>query len=249
MQAVILAAGFGSRLKDRGRRPKPLVDVGGRPMVEHQLAMLAAAGVSDVLVVVGHAQDRIRSYLGDRVRYVVNDAYASTNSLYSFLRASRHVREDTLVLNCDVLCHPRLMQQLADAPGDALLYDARSGDEAEHMKVAVHGNRLVDMSKELPPHEVCGENVGLLKMRRDTVARVAQAGRAILREGGRRAWLAQAVREVARSTPFQCLDVAGLPWVEIDFPEDLAHARAVVHPAVSPALERLDTDLELRNRA
>ena len=106
MQAVILAASLGRRLRDPQRQPKCLQTVGGVPLVRHQLASLASVGITDVLVVVGHAQHRVRAWLGSSVRYVVNEAYRETNSLYSFLLAAEELRDETIVLNCDVLFNP-----------------------------------------------------------------------------------------------------------------------------------------------
>lgn len=67
--AVILAAGKGTRM--RSDLPKPLVPVAGRPILVWLLDSLAAAGVGEAVVVVGHGADQVRAALGDRVRYAV----------------------------------------------------------------------------------------------------------------------------------------------------------------------------------
>lgn len=239
VQAIILAAGVGMRLRDRRSRPKCLRVVGGATLVEHQLAILAGVGVTDVTLVVGHAEKEIRARLGSRVRYVVNKAFEDTNSLYSFLLAAQEAQDDVIVMNCDVFFHPDLLSRLVMADGDALLYDSESGDEDEHMKVRISGGHLVEMSKVLPGYQVHGENVGVIRLSRQAVKDAAAAARQIVATGGRRAWLAAAINEVAGVHPIECLDVAGRPWVEIDFPEDLLRARTEVLPALTPALDRL----------
>jgi histidinol-phosphate phosphatase family protein len=66
-QAVILAGGKGTRLAERlNGRPKPLVDVGGVPLLERQILQLNAQGISDVVLLVNHAADQIRSFLDER---------------------------------------------------------------------------------------------------------------------------------------------------------------------------------------
>ena len=64
MQALILAAGKGSRLDDHLGRPKCLREVGDVPLLHHQLAALAAVDVLDVLVVVGYEQASVRDSVG-----------------------------------------------------------------------------------------------------------------------------------------------------------------------------------------
>ena len=67
MRAVLLAAGLGTRLAaSTGDRPKILVDVGGRPLLDRQLHYLAAAGVAEVVVNLHHQAELVRSYLASR---------------------------------------------------------------------------------------------------------------------------------------------------------------------------------------
>jgi MurNAc alpha-1-phosphate uridylyltransferase len=76
-QGVILAAGKGTRMRPFSEHwPKPVLPVLGRPIVAYQLEMLAALGVQDVVVVIGHLGHEVVRTLGDggalgvRIRYV-----------------------------------------------------------------------------------------------------------------------------------------------------------------------------------
>jgi choline kinase len=83
VQAVILAAGRGSRLGTYTKqRPKCLVEVDERPLIEHQIELLTQAGVDEICVVVGYRQEAIRAMVGDRAHYIENTAWDETNSLY-----------------------------------------------------------------------------------------------------------------------------------------------------------------------
>src|SRR6266851_3132710 len=125
MQGLILAAGRGSRLVSS--TPKCLVEVGGRPLLSHQVDALRAMGVDGVTVVVGHGEERVRAHLDDGAGVVVNDRYAETNSLYSFWLAREAVREDVLVLNCDVLFPGEVLERLLERKDSALAFDSGSG--------------------------------------------------------------------------------------------------------------------------
>ena len=244
MQALILAAGEGSRLEDPRERPKCLREVGGLPLLHHQLAALTAVDVHDVVIVVGYRQALIRDSVGSWARFVTNDRFAETNSMYSYLLGQRATDDDLLVMNSDIFCDPRMFEMLLDADGDALLYDSSSGDDEEEMKVHVRRGTLVEMSKTLPPGRVSGENVGILRLSRDTAQSTAAAAAALIAAGHDRGWLAEAINFAAADHPIACLDVDGWPWVEIDFPKDLARAREEVFPRVAAAFDPLATDHE-----
>ena len=76
MQLVIIAGGKGTRLKEiLGDRPKPMVEVGGKPLVEHQVLLARKYGIRDVLILTGYGADYIENFFGDgsawdvRIRY------------------------------------------------------------------------------------------------------------------------------------------------------------------------------------
>jgi len=231
MEALILAAGAGSRLQVEV--PKCLVEIGGRPLLNHQLDTLEQAGVDDITLVVGHEQERVREVAEHRAHLVVNERYAETNSLYSFWLARHGVADDLLLLNSDVLFPAELVDRLLAFHGSALAYDSSSGDNDEHMKVRMRWGLLQRMSKTLPPGDTDGENVGVLRLSPADADAAFAAAAWLVEEGCLHEWVGAAITEVARRHPIACLDVADLPWIEIDFPEDLALARNTVWPDIA----------------
>lgn len=230
MQAVILAAGTGSRLG--ANMPKCLVRIGGQTLLEQQLDSLGRVGVTSVLVVVGFRGELIRQRFGPMTTFATNHHYADTNSLYSFLQARSWVTGEVPILNADVLAHPAVLQALVEGPPNAVAYDSGSGHDPEHMKVELHGRCLVRMSKDLPAMRIHGENVGMLRLSRDASRDAFAAAKRMVSNGHRQGWLATAVNHVAKTHAVSTVDVAGLPWTEIDFPEDLRDARRAVWPAI-----------------
>jgi choline kinase len=237
-EAVILAAGRGSRLAAfTADRPKCLVEVGGAPLIEHQLQMLGMAGIRRVSVVAGYRAEDVARAVRGRARVVRNDAWNDTNSLYSLSLCRGHVAGPLLVMNCDVLIHPLALQRLLDVPGSAFLYDSTSGDAEEHMKVELSAQGcLAAMSKALPAERTHGENVGVLRFEEAGAAALFRAAEALVAAGHRNAWMASAVERVARALPLRGVDIADLPWIEIDFPDDLERACAQVWRQVARAL-------------
>ena len=121
MQAVILAAGQGTRLRPfTNECPKPLVSVQGKPMLYYQLEALDGAGVRECVIVVGCCADLVRETIGARfgnvaISYVENEIHDRTNNIYSLWLARRSIVDDILLLEGDLVFEPGL---LLDAPYD-----------------------------------------------------------------------------------------------------------------------------------
>ena len=118
MQAVILAAGFGKRLRPITERiPKCLVPVNGKPLLVNALEILESRGIREAVIVVGHMKDKIYQAVGHqfgqiKISYVANDLYDRTNNVYSLWLARDRLDKDTLLLECDLFYGPDLIDAL-----------------------------------------------------------------------------------------------------------------------------------------
>jgi choline kinase len=237
MKGVILAAGRGSRLNGTaGDKPKCLVRAGGMTLVDRQIRSLRRAGIDDIVVVVGCQADRVRQSCGAGVQYVENCRFAETNSLFSLWTARALLYEGFVVLNCDVLFHPALLDELLATHHDAaLLIDYRGEGEPpygdEEMKVKVRDGLVVDMSKTMDPAEADGENLGIVKFGPASAPTLVAILDRIVADGGLRDWAPKAFRDFAQQRPLHAIAANG-PWIEIDFPEDFQRALKDVLPAI-----------------
>jgi len=232
-RAVILAAGTGTRMGSlTADRPKAMLDVDGRSLIERQLDALAAFGIVDVTIVAGYRRERLRDHLGRRVRFVENARYRETNSLYSLSLARETLGRGAIVMNSDVLVSPALLGRLVDAPvDDALLVDRAGALDDEVMKVRIWQGFAIDFGKDLAPWDADGENVGILKFGADGGRRLVRHLDALIGAGQVNAWAPRAFRALAPEWPLRVVATDGLPWTEIDFPEDLERARQMVDAA------------------
>lgn len=237
--AVLLAAGRARRLGELTRRlPKCLLEVGGRSLVERQVDLLRDAGVAEIVVVTGFEEEQVRRALGEEIRYVHNPRFDETNSLYSLDLALETFEGPFFCMNADVLFHPRLLDRLLEVEADsALLYEPARRLGHEEMKVRIEDGRVVAMAKDLPDGTYHGENLGLLRFGPEGAPLVRRAARELVRAGEHGAWAPLAFAEAARRIPLRAVSTDGLPWIEIDFPEDLERARRVVWPAIAGQAE------------
>lgn len=233
VQALILAAGRGSRLgKLTENLPKPLLQVGSKRLVHRQLEMLSEASVGPVGMVLGYRAGQIVDEVGSQAEYIYNHHWETTNSLFSFVQARDWVYEDLLLMNCDLLLHPKICDQLLDAGPDSFAYDSTSGDAREHMKVNLESGHLNEMSKQLPNPRISGENVGMLYFSAATAQRLFEIGYELIEAGHTTDWVGIAVQRLAKEVPLKGVDIAGLAWVEIDSAYDLQKAKKEVLPAI-----------------
>jgi choline kinase len=199
-RAIIVAAGRGRRLgTETDDIPKCMVPVAGRPILHWQLDALAAAGVTDVVVVRGYHGDRIAPPAGAPVRFVENPEWPRNNILASLLYAEVEMSEGFFFSYSDIVFAPAVARSLAAAatrPGAAdisLVVDRRWEDayvgrtehplpEAELARVEQGpvGPVVSRVGKQAVPREqAAGEFIGL--------AHFSPAGAAALRAEWKRA--------------------------------------------------------------
>lgn len=244
-QAIILAAGQGHRLWPYTQdRPKCLLDIGGKTILEHQVHALLAQGIDRITVVTGYLGHMIRDVLGEQVQYITNQHYTETSSMYSLWLARGAALEGCLILNADVFFHPGILRLLLTAPSpDALAVDFDAMLAEEETKVLVTGERVCALSKTLPQGDA--ENVGMIKLSSQGSQVLFAKIRALLRQPQQHMMVPYALNAIAPTYCLTAVSVYGLPWIEIDFPNDYHRACQVIYPAIygKAALARTATHL------
>ena len=129
MQAVILAAGMGKRLKEHTReKTKCMVKVGGQTIIERGLRILDVEGLSRIIVVTGYKGEGLKEHvaslgLSTPVVYVNNSEYASTSNLYSLNLAGEYLKEDdTLVIESDIIYEKAVVDRMLESDEDCLTF-------------------------------------------------------------------------------------------------------------------------------
>lgn len=233
--AILLVAGVGRRL-GANDRPKCLLPIDGRALIDHQIDALRQVGVEHLTLVVGHAEPVVRAATLNHpdlsFSFVRNAQYATSNTLWSLALASETLAEGAWVLNGDVLFDVRALQQVQELDQVATLaVDVRTCAE-EEVKVRVDANgRVLALSKEVDPASALGESIGIARFGKPwaptLVAALASRGRA---EAHRQSYYEVAVEEAARREPLHVACLSDAPVIEIDFPEDLVRARQQIAP-------------------
>ena len=127
MQAIILAAGMGKRLKELTQdRTKCMVQVNGVALIDRMLHQIESRHLSRIVIVVGYEGEKLMKYidtLGIRtpIVYVQNPIYDKTNNIYSLALAKDYLcQDDTLLFESDLIFEDAVIAQLLDAPRETL---------------------------------------------------------------------------------------------------------------------------------
>lgn len=238
MKAIILSAGQGSRLGHlTDDRPKCLIEFGAKSLLDWQLDALAANGVDEVVVVTGFRDDQIEAVLakrsgGPKVRTMFNPFFKVADNLGSLFVAREELDGDCLVWNGDTLVSDALMARVvgnAGQDGICVTIDRKDAYDDDDMKVITDPDgRLLAIGKRIAKG-VNAESIGLLAFRGDGAARFRDAiERAMRTAEGTTIWYLRVIHHLAQNGDVWTLDIAGEQWGEVDFPEDVAPAEAMV---------------------
>ena len=257
-KAVIIAAGSGKSLLPLTEdRPKCMLDIKGRTILERQIETLRACGVQDIVVVRGYKKEVVTA---PGVRFYDNDRYDETGELASLFAAEGELTGPLLFLYSDILFEQAVLEKLLRAEADcAIVVDRAWVDQRERMlplgkpldlvitKNAPQGglrslpatgdDTLLAVGQRIRPEQATGEFIGL--------ARFSERGAQLAREAyhERRAAAAGRFHEadsleqgaftdllqdlVERGHAVACVDVYK-GWLEIDTFEDYQRAWAEI---------------------
>jgi len=222
-----------------------MLDIGGRTLVARHVDALTRASFSHLTVVVGHMQDTIRDEL---VRIapkipisITNNPDYTEGSVVSLwhARADLSSTEATVVMDGDVLYPWTLLARLRDEGGpSAFLIDARSDETGEEMMIGVRAGRARRIARRVGkgdangPWDQVGESIGFLKVGPAHAAGLRKKLEEHVAAGERRTEYEAVYDKFLDDHEVGVVDVKDAPWTEIDFEEDLRHAREDVLPLI-----------------
>jgi len=227
--ALILAAGNGSRLAAcSGELPKPLVQLRGRPLLEHVMRGAHESGIDRFVIVLGYRGHRIQQWYenhpieGVQVTWVENPDYHKANGV-SVLCAKPVIHEPFLLMMADHIFDPANAQSLLRYPlgeQEVILAVDRNVDGVfdidDATKVRLSGDRIVDIGKNLKRYEAL--DTGMFHC--NTVLfhwleRAVKDGNCSLSDG---------MRLMAQNGTFKAFDIGDGYWQDVDTPEALEWA-------------------------
>ena len=233
--------------------PKCLLPVGGKPILQRAIEQVAAAGIEQIGLVIGFQAEAIRGFVKQqfpslRIRFIVNPKYESTNNAFSLLMAreffyagskEKRPHHDLLLMDADIVFSPHLLPFFLNegSPNRIAARVAGYHDEEEvRLQVDASGNVLVN-GKTTPLADAFGESIGIEFIASHEAQRLFEILEQRVRSGDGRSEFYEASFQamIDQGIRFKAVDVGSFPSIEIDTPEDLRAAEALVMAESNPS--------------
>ena len=244
MKGIIIAAGYGSRLKPlTANTPKSLVEIDGKPIITYPIDALVAAGISDISVVVGYRADVVINNiekLYPSINFSYNKDYDGDNAI-SVFAARSFIGDDPFVLAMgDHLISSSLVTTLlSDSTiNRTLCVDSESKNESQvndGTRVMTDSKgRIIEIGKDLKNWQSI--DTGLFMMDSEVLDNIKY----LITRQGKRVTISEVVQHMAdNGRHFQTCDVSGQFWADIDTEEDHDSVAALLKGGYDYGLRRL----------
>lgn len=240
MIGVLLAAGMAKRLRPlTDTKPKCLLQVGERTLLQRTVDAMRMAGIRDIVVVTGYLSEMIRDFLtayaaqvGDiKLTFLHNVDYEHNNNIFSLWMAGDVVRgREFLLMDSDILCDPAAVVRIAQEPGSALALNRHECGEEEIKVIIDADGNITEISKVCSIQDAIGESVGIEKMSAEySTALYRELDQMIQNEGLIDVFYERAFeRLIPQGHTFRVVDTTDYFSYELDTPEDFERAQQLM---------------------
>ena len=246
IHAVMLAAGMGRRLNngENTGQPKCLLEFEGKSLLHRHVEILLASNVQSLTLVIGYRSDEVVKEINnikanDFVNIIYNDNF-ERGSVISLWHANEKFRSghSLLLMDADVLYHPILIEKLTINTKHSIIpYDKNFDAGEEPVKLCLKNKFPVEFRKVVKcSYDEIGEWPGFIRLSPKVSNLIADNVDMRISTRDLDSPYEEAIRQVILQLPpieLNLLDISGIPWIEIDIPEDLKRANSIILPAIN----------------
>lgn len=240
LTALILAAGYGSRISDVTTDPKSLLKINDKSLMDWHFESLRAVGIKDVVVVTGYKREILEDYLGKykndfNITFAINDDYKVKGNTYSFFYGLEKTQGDFLLFDADLIYETQILKSFVeDKDRNQILVGEGSIDDIESAKSMIDENGFVRMTidkravtqDERIKFQFAGEAMGILKFSKENRNSIFSACQTFLLDPANisKNW-EHVMNEFLLSHEMSIHKSISNKWVEIDNREDYMRAQ------------------------
>jgi len=244
MKAIVIAAGSGKRL---GKNiPKYLLDVNGKTILEHQVAVFKKFNINDIIIITGPYKEK---FTGKEFTFVEDVSYKKHDILGSLLEAKKHIKGDVLIVYSDIIFDYSILKQVVESDVDIGIavdldweksYESRTEHtKAEAENVLLDNHNLLEIRKNIQHQDkIVGEFLGILKLSKNGSGifvkkfeelKKTHKGAFHSAQSLEKAYLTDMIQELIDSKIKVTPIIISGKWCEIDTLQDLERAKSMFH--------------------
>ena len=230
MKAIILAAGIGKRIGKYGNKPKCLIEIEGKTLLERYLTSLRECGIKKVVIVVGYKRELIEQKLDSfsfdmGIKLITNSEYEK-GSILSLWAAKSELKGDIILMDGDVFFEQEVLDKLIKSKNpNAVPIDGKYTNTGEECVIGTKGDKVSTMARGLSGnYDILGEWVGFIKMNQAATSMLYEITDTNVKKDNVNMGYEDMLPVFFKKVEFRFEIVDGLKWVEIDFPKDIEKA-------------------------
>ena len=232
--AVILAAGLGSRLKEKTKlKPKGFVEVEGISLIQRSVDNLLACGIEKIYIGTGYLSEVYEEFAKDypEIETIKSDKYETTSSMYTLYNMRDKLKDNFLLLESDLLYEIDALNHLIkDKAKDIILASGKTNSNDEVYIDADKSCNLLAMSKKKEElNFIYGELVGICKISQSRYKMMCEA---FENQDNQKIDYEYIMVQTSKIKPFFVKKIENLIWCEIDDEEHLNRALTKILPSI-----------------
>ena len=221
-------------------RPKCLLQVGQRTLLQRTVDALVQAGISELVVVTGYRGEMIRHFLTTHypqlaIHFIDNVDYAHNNNIFSLWMTRPYTDgRDFLLMDSDILFDPAIVGRMMAEPATALALNRHECGEEEIKVIVDAAGQVVELSKTCSIRDAVGESVGIEKIAADySAALFRELEQMIDGEGLIDIFYERAFeRLIPQGHLFHVVDTTDMFSIELDTVDDFQRAKELIPAAL-----------------
>ena len=229
MKAIILAAGMGTRLRPYTlERPKCLVEINGKSLLDYQIEILRSFGIEDIIIVGGYKAEMLE---GKADRIYINKNYENTNMVWTLFEVENELKGDVIISYGDIVYSPQILDNLLKSNFqisvaiDKLWEEYWRGrfqdplSDAENLKLDCHSRILKIGGSAKKLSNIQGQYIGLMKFKEEGLNAMKKCFSTL--ENKHSAYMTDLIQHIIDSGFNVSAIEFSNPWIEVDSVKDL----------------------------
>ena len=245
MKSIILAAGMGTRLGQITKDiPKCLLEINNKSLLSYSLDILKEYGINEVIIVIGYKGNRIKDKIGNsygnmNIKYVDNERFFETGSMYSLSKTEGIIADSVLILESDLIYSRKAIETLLQSSHKDVILASDPLDSGDDVYIRTEQHKLVDLGKKISTDkkDIYGVLVGISKFSHEFMTSLFAKAKNDYSQGKINFHYEECILETSKiGYPVYVELLRNLNWIEIDNSSDYKQAVDKVYPKIKGEL-------------